>query len=74
MSAAIKLSSKLIDDAKRYAKFYNRSLPRQIEYWSQIGKIAEENPDITYNFIKDILMSMNEIEAGKVEEYTFDEE
>jgi hypothetical protein len=72
MSAVIKLSEQLINDAKRSANFYHRSIPKQIEYWSQIGKIVEENPDLTYNFIKDILLAKSEVEAGEVEAYTFE--
>jgi len=74
MSAVIKLSDKLVTEARRYANLYNRSLPKQIEYWSQIGKIVEDNPDLTYNFIKDILHSKIELEEGEVEEYSFDQE
>jgi hypothetical protein len=74
MSAVIKLSNKIINDAKRYANVYNRSLPKQIEHWSQIGKIAEENPDLSYNLIRDILLAKAELTAGEVEEYTFSDE
>ncbi|MBL1242442.1 MAG: hypothetical protein COB13_011375 [OCS116 cluster bacterium] len=72
MSATIKLSDELINDAKRYAIAYSRSAPKQIEYWSKIGKIAEENPDLTYNFIKDMLLAKAELAAGMVEPYEFD--
>ena len=60
MSTTIKLSDELINEAKRYAAVYSRSTPKQIEYWSRIGKIAEENPDLPYNFIKDILLALEE--------------
>ena len=51
---------------------FHRSVPRQIEYWVKIGKIAEENPDLSYNFIKDTLMALEEVKRGEVEEYVFD--
>jgi hypothetical protein len=73
MSAVIKLSSQLVNEAKRYANIYNRSLPKQIEYWSQIGKIAEENPELNYNLIKDVLLAKSQVKAGEVEEYKFDD-
>ena len=44
MSAVVKLSGKLI----KQASLYKRSVPKQIEYWSQIGKITEENPGLSY--------------------------
>jgi len=69
--ANVKLSDKLIADAKITAKALNRSVPGQIEYWAKIGKIAEENPDLPVNFINGILVGMAEIEAGEVTEYVF---
>lgn len=60
MSTTIKLSDDLINEAKRYAAVYSRSTPKQIEYWSRIGKIAEENPDLPYSFIQDILLAQQE--------------
>lgn len=73
MSAAIKLSDKLIEQAKRHANIYNRSVPKQIEYWSRIGKIAEENSDLPYSFIKDILFALDEVSDNhdNLENYKF---
>lgn len=71
MSVAVKLSDKLMNQAKLYAERYNRSIPKQIEYWSYIGKIAEENPDLPYSFIKDILFSLDEADNGQIEPYPF---
>jgi hypothetical protein len=45
MSTAVKLAETLIDQPRRYANVAHRSVPKQIEYWSQIGRIAEENPE-----------------------------
>ena len=50
----------VINEAKRYAVVYSRSTPKQIEYWSRIGKIVEENPDMPYSFIQDILLAQQE--------------
>ena len=57
MATTIKLSDNLIQEARRYGGIYSRSVPKQIEYWSRIGKIAEENPDLSYSFIKEILIA-----------------
>lgn len=43
----------------------------QIEYWANIGKIAEENPDLPLGFVKDILIGMEEADSGDVTEYRF---
>lgn len=71
MAMAVKLSDHLVQDARIQAAAVNRSAAGQIEYWSKIGKIAEGNPDMTYPFIKDILISLEEAKAGKVEPYHF---
>ena len=56
------------NDARRHASVNNRSIPDQIEYWSRIGKLAEENPDLPYEFIKGILLGLQEIKDGDVRE------
>lgn len=44
----------------------NRSLAGQIEHWAKIGKLVEENPDLSYELIKNILIAQREAEAGKL--------
>ncbi len=68
MSTNVKLSDSFVDQAKHYARIEHRSVPKQIEYWSQIGKMAEENPDLPYSLIHDILLADQEKVIG---EYTF---
>lgn len=71
MSTTIKLSDDLIKEARRYGAIYSRSTPKQIEYWSRIGKIAQENPDLSFNFINDILLAKAEQEDNQVIPYEF---
>lgn len=71
MAITVKLSDELVNDAKRYAAVYSRSTPKQIEYWMNIGKIAEENPDLPYSFIKDILLAKVEVQDGETSPYQF---
>jgi hypothetical protein len=73
MAAVIKLSETLIEQARRHANLYKRSIPKQIEYWSQIGKISEENPDLPYNFIKEVLFALDEVQNEQLEDYKFNE-
>ena len=68
MSINVKLSEELVAQAKRYAQIQHRSVPKQIEYWSQIGRIAEENPDLPFSVIRDILLADQEELVG---EYKF---
>ena len=65
MSVNVKLSEMLVDQARRYASIEHRSVPKQIEYWSRIGKIAEENPDLPFSMIREILIADQEEAVGK---------
>ena len=71
MPQAVKLSDELIKQARQYGEVYHRSTAKQIEYWSTIGKISEENPDLHYTFIKDILVAQIEVMNGDVTPYEF---
>jgi hypothetical protein len=71
MSHPVKLSDQLVDEARRHAALNSRSVPKQIEYWSRIGKIAEENPDLPYSMIKGIMLGLQEIEDGQSSDYQF---
>ena len=70
-SRAIKLSGTVISEANKYAAVFSRSVPKQIEHWVKIGRIAEENPDLPYSFIKDILVSLEETKTEKPIPYKF---
>lgn len=70
MSTAVRISESLLKDARKYSKIDHRSLTGQIEHWATIGKCAEENPDLTYDLIKDILVGVEELTHGEKEEYT----
>lgn len=67
----VKLSESLIDEAKVRAIATHRSVPKQIEHWARLGKIAEENPDLPIGFVKEGLISMQEVEAGDISDYQF---
>ncbi|MDR3550749.1 MAG: ParD-like family protein [Candidatus Babeliales bacterium] len=74
MATAVKLSEGIITEAKIISKALNRSIAGQIEHWAKIGRLAEENPDLTYEFIKDLLIAQQEAKAGKLERYSFDKQ
>jgi len=69
MSTAVNLSKDLIKEAKFYAGTEHRSVPKQIEYWAKIGRIAIENDDLTYSDIQGILNGLADVEAGRIEIY-----
>ena len=65
MAINVKLSEALVETAKHFATIEHRSVPKQIEYWSQIGKIAAENPDLPFSVIRDILVADQEAPVGE---------
>jgi len=68
---AVRISEELVEEAKRFSKIEHRSLTGQIEHWSRIGKCSEENPDLTYSLIKEILIGIEELDQNKKTEYHF---
>ncbi len=71
MTTTIRISDSIVHDAQIFGKIYNRSVPKQIEFWSRIGKIAEENPDLSYEEIRMLLFALEEKKLGDVEEFKF---
>ena len=69
MPTAVRISDELLNEAKKFSKIDHRSLTGQIEHWARIGKCAEENPDLTYDLIKEILIGIAELDQGEKSEY-----
>ena len=66
---AVQLDEKLVKEAKSYSIVFSRSVPKQIEHWARIGHIAEDNPDLTYSDIKDMLLGLQDYVNGDVVDY-----
>ncbi len=71
MANAVRVSEDLLREAKIFSKIEKRSITGQIEHWARIGKCAEENPELTYGLIKEILIGLAELEEGESSEYRF---
>ncbi|MBU1107646.1 MAG: ParD-like family protein [Candidatus Riflebacteria bacterium] len=71
MSVAVKISDELISEARIYSRVNHRSLTGQIEFWAKIGKCIEENPDLSFSEIKEMLLGLEELKEGKGTEYIF---
>ena len=71
MAMAVRISEELAGEAKKFSKIEHRSLTGQIEHWARIGKCSEENPDLTYNLIKEILIGIEELDQNEKTEYLF---
>lgn len=73
MAQSVRLPEPLVQQAQAVGEVMSRSGAKQIEHWAKIGRIAEENPDLTYEFIKEVLISKAEVDVGLVEDYKFED-
>ena len=71
MATAVRISEKLVSEARKFSKVDHRSLTGQIEHWATIGKCSEEIPDLTYDLIKEIFLGIEELNSGEKTEYKF---
>jgi len=71
MATAIRISQELVNEARKFRRIDHRSLAGQIEHWARLGKCAEENPNLTYSLIKEILIGLAELDQGEKTEYIF---
>jgi hypothetical protein len=68
---AVKIDSEIVESAKVYGYAESRSATKQVEYWARIGKIAQENPELTFTDISDLLLSLAQAKAGNTTPYQF---
>ncbi len=71
MTTAVRVSEKLVRAARLVSAVDNRSITGQIEHWAKIGKCSEENPELTYGLIKEMLIGIEELDQGECSEYEF---
>ena len=71
MSTAVRISDTLVRAARMMSAVENRSVTGQIEHWAKVGRCAEENPELTYSLIKEMLVGIEELEQGESSEYRF---
>ena len=58
METNVKLSKSLVLVAKKFSKASDRTVKEQLEHWINIGRLIEDNPSLTSDFIKKSLKSM----------------
>jgi len=71
VATAVRVSDTLLREARLVSSVENRSVTGQLEYWAKMGKCAEENPDLSFSLIKDILLGLEELEQDEASEYRF---
>tara|TARA_B100000780_G_scaffold271731_1_gene232971 strand:- start:816 stop:1046 length:231 start_codon:yes stop_codon:yes gene_type:complete len=69
MAYTVRFDNKFVEIAKIHAKATKRSIPKQIEYWAEIGRIIEANEDLDFQFIRGIALSKAEADAGALTKY-----
>lgn len=52
MSASIKLSDQLVEDARREGGVFNRSIGGQVEHWARLGRAVEAAPGFTLDRVR----------------------
>jgi hypothetical protein len=55
MGKNVKLSDSLVERAVAISEREHRTVPKQIEFYFNLAAIAEENPDLSFKLIKEIL-------------------
>lgn len=55
MSKVIRLSSRLVIQAREAGEADGRSPSQQIEHWARLGKLAEDHSELTTPMLLDIL-------------------
>ncbi len=73
MAQSVRIKDELVESAKSVARAEHRSLAGQVEHWATIGRAVEENPDLPFSMIRELLLAKSEVESGLVEEYVFGE-
>lgn len=61
--ASVKFPDAFVEDARREAELFNRSVAGQIEYWARIGRALEGTPEFSNARVRATLMGRLKIEA-----------
>jgi hypothetical protein len=69
MATSVRLDDEFVTEARVHAEAESRSLPKQIEYWAKIGQIMIDNPDLSYEFVRESLLANEEVKQGLVKPY-----
>ena len=60
MATNVKFKDEFVIKARQVAKAEHRSVPSQIEFYFKIALIAEQNPELSFKLIKEILQSQSQ--------------
>ncbi|KAA3641541.1 MAG: hypothetical protein DWP95_06660 [Proteobacteria bacterium] len=68
----ILISPHLIKKAEVAGQAMNRNTVQQIEHWVKVGAGIEDNPELPYDFINQIVISKAQKKQKQIENYQFD--
>jgi len=66
--ASIKLSAELVEEARRDAALFQRSIGGQVEHWARLGKAIEAAPGMTLARVRAALAGRLDAESLEIEE------
>lgn len=69
MGENIYIDNDLIAAARIHTHGSNQSISNQIKHWAKIGCLVDNNPGLPYDFIKNMLAALSEINVGNVNPY-----
>ncbi len=69
MSTSVRLDDEFVNLARVHAEAESRSVPKQIEYWAKIGQVMIDNPDLSYEFVRESLLATEEVKQGLSKRY-----
>jgi len=73
MSVAVRISDPLANKARSRSRAMHRSLAGEIEYWAEMGEILEDNPELSFSFVQEIMVGREQVKVGDLTPYQFDE-
>jgi hypothetical protein len=69
MATSVRLDDDFVESVKIHSAAAHRTVPKQIEHWSKIGQMVEDNPDLSYEFIREALIAREAVVSGKATKY-----
>jgi predicted transcriptional regulator len=63
MATSVKLNDEFVTRARKIAQAEHRTLPSQIEFYFKIALAAEENPDLSFHAVKEIMAAREDRET-----------
>ncbi|WP_374471097.1 hypothetical protein [Phenylobacterium sp.] len=61
--ASVKLSADFLDEARREAEVFNRSLGAQVEHWARLGRMFEAAPGVGVDRVREALQGRLSFDA-----------